>query len=99
MDFISELPKGLDTLIGERGIGLSEGQIQRIAIARALTSKAPILLLDEATSALDGKTERELLNNLKIIKNKTCIFISHRETTIADCDRIIKIENKKMYGG
>ncbi|WP_010243556.1 ABC transporter ATP-binding protein [Acetivibrio cellulolyticus] len=99
MEFVSELPEGLDTLIGERGIGLSEGQIQRIAIARALTSKAPILLLDEATSALDSVTERELLSNLRNIKNKTCIFISHREATIADCDRVIKIENCKMCGG
>ena len=99
MDFVSELPKGLDTVIGERGFGLSEGQIQRIAIARALTSKAPILLLDEATSALDSETEKKLLNNLRNIKNKTCIFISHREAAIADCDRILKIENKKIVGG
>ncbi len=99
MDFVSELPKGLDTIIGERGIGLSEGQIQRIAIARALASKAPILLLDEATSALDGETEKKLLNNLRSIKNKTCIFISHREATIADCDRVIRVENKKIVGG
>lgn len=99
MDFISELPKGLDTVIGERGVGLSEGQIQRIAIARALTSKAPILLLDEATSALDSETERKLLSNLREIKDKTCIFISHREATIAECDRILKIENKKIEGG
>lgn len=98
MDFVSELPNGLDTLIGERGVGLSEGQVQRIAIARALTSKAPILLLDEATSALDSATERELLKKLKSIKNKTCIFISHREATIADCDRVIKIEGNKIGG-
>lgn len=96
MDFITELPLGLDTLIGERGVGLSEGQIQRIAIARALTSKAPILLLDEATSALDSATERKLLNNLKNLRYKTCIFISHREATIADCGRVIKIENNKI---
>ncbi|NLL07343.1 MAG: ABC transporter ATP-binding protein [Clostridiaceae bacterium] len=99
MDFISELPKGLDTIIGERGIGLSEGQIQRIAIARALASKAPILLLDEATSALDVATEKQLLNNLRRIKNKTCIFISHREATIADCDRVLKVQNKRIIGG
>jgi len=98
-DFISELPKGLDTVVGERGFGLSEGQIQRIAIARALTSKAPILLLDEATSALDNETEKKLLRNLRSIKNKTCIFISHREAAIADCDRVLKIENKKIAGG
>lgn len=96
MEFIAELPKGLDTIIGERGLGLSEGQIQRIAIARALVSKAPILLLDEATSALDGITERKLLNNLRSIKDKTCVFISHRQATIADCDRVIRIENKSF---
>jgi ATP-binding cassette subfamily B protein len=96
MEFVSELPNGLDTVIGERGIGLSEGQIQRIAIARALISKAPILLLDEATSALDSITERELIKNIKNIKNKTCIFISHREATIADCERVIRIENNGM---
>lgn len=98
MDFISELPKGLDTVIGERGMGLSEGQIQRIAIARALISRAPILLLDEATSALDSVTEKNLLKNLKGIKTKTCIFISHRENTILDCDRVIKIENNEILG-
>lgn len=98
MDFISELPKGLDTVIGERGMGLSEGQIQRIAIARALISRAPILLLDEATSALDSVTEKKLLKNLKGIKTKTCIFISHRENTILDCDRVIKIENNEILG-
>lgn len=98
MDFISELINGLDTVIGERGIGLSEGQVQRIAIARALISSAPIILLDEATSALDSATETKLLNNLKAIKTKTCIFISHRENTILDCDRVIKIENNSILG-
>lgn len=98
MDFISELPKGIDTVIGERGMGLSEGQIQRIAIARALISRASILLLDEATSALDSVTEKKLLKNLKAIKTKTCIFISHRENTILDCDRVIKIENNQILG-
>lgn len=98
MDFISELPKGLDTVIGERGMGLSEGQIQRIAIARALVSRASILLLDEATSALDSVTEKKLLKNLKAIKTKTCIFISHRENTILDCNRVIKIENNQILG-
>ena len=99
IDFISELPLGLDTVIGERGMGLSEGQVQRIAIARALTSKAPILLLDEATSALDGVTERKLLENLKTMRDKTCILISHREATVAGCDRVIKMENNRILGG
>lgn len=98
-DFVSDLPKGLDTVVGERGVGLSEGQIQRIAIARALLSKAPVLLLDEATSALDGETEKKLIGNLKRIKNKTCIFISHREATIAECDRVLRVENRKISEG
>ena len=75
-DFIETLPEGLDTIIGERGLGLSEGQIQRLAIARAFLCNAPILLLDEATSALDEKTEKGLIENIKSLKNKTCIFIS-----------------------
>lgn len=98
MDFISGLPKGLYTVIGERGMGLSEGQIQRIAIARALISTAHILLLDEATSALDSVTEKKLLKNLKSLKTKTCIFISHRENTILDCDRLVKMENNQILG-
>lgn len=99
MDFASQFPRGLDTLIGEHGTGLSEGQVQRIAIARALISKAPILLLDEATSALDSVTEKRLLNNLKSLNSKTCIFVSHREATVNGCSRVIKIDNYKFQGG
>lgn len=95
-DFTEALPDGLNTVIGEHGIGLSEGQNQRIAIARAIVFKAPVLLLDEATSALDTETERRLLHNLKQFKDKTCIFITHRETVAADCDSVIKIENRKI---
>ena len=80
---------GLDTVIGEHGIGLSEGQIQRVAIARALISDAPVILLDEATSALDEKTEKEFLQGLKEIKNKTCIIVSHKQTTLEVCDKKI----------
>ena len=98
-DFIKELPEGMDTIIGERGLGLSEGQIQRLAIARAILSDAPILLLDEATSALDEETERGLLNNLKKMKGKTCIFISHKATTIDKCDRVIYVRDKKLTEG
>lgn len=95
-DFIETLPEGLDTIIGERGLGLSEGQIQRLAIARAFLCNAPILLLDEATSALDEKTEKGLIENIKSLKNKTCIFISHKHKTIEMCDRIIQFNNKKL---
>lgn len=95
-DFIKEQPKGIDTVVGERGLGLSEGQIQRIAVARALLSDAPILLFDEATSALDEKTERKLIDNIKKLHNKTCIFISHKHRTIKMCDRIVSFNNKKL---
>lgn len=66
LEFVNKLPEGLDTVIGEKGLGISEGQAQRLAIARALLSKAPIILLDEATSALDAKTERNVLSRIKI---------------------------------
>lgn len=95
-NFILELPEGLDTMVGERGLGLSEGQVQRLAIARAILSGAPILLLDEATSALDEATEVGLLKNLKNLKDKTCIFISHKQTTIDMCNRVIHMKDKKL---
>ena len=97
-DFIMELPKGIDTVIGERGHGLSEGQAQRIAIARALVRKAPFLILDEATSSLDEKTEIKVLEGLKKLKPKpTCLLITHRKSVLNYCDREIKIENKHLY--
>ncbi|MGN1319448.1 MAG: ABC transporter ATP-binding protein [Lachnospirales bacterium] len=95
-DFINEQPDGINTVVGERGLGLSEGQVQRISVARALLSDAPILLFDEATSALDEKTERNLIDNLKTLNNKTCIFISHKHRTIKMCDRIISFSNRKL---
>lgn len=93
-DIISELPDGFDTVLTERGGGLSEGQIQRISIARALLTDAPVLLLDEATSALDETTETELLNNIKAMNQKTVLFITHRHTSLRVCDKIIHVENK-----
>ncbi|MDD4698912.1 MAG: ABC transporter ATP-binding protein [Oscillospiraceae bacterium] len=95
-DFIDTLPDKFETMLGERGLGLSEGQIQRIAIARALICDAPILLLDECTSALDEQTEHELLQNIKNLKTKTVIFISHRPAALDISDSIIKLENKKF---
>ena len=92
-EFVDRLPQGLDTMLGERGIGLSEGQIQRIAIARALVSDAPVLLLDECTSALDNKTETALLENLLALKDRTVLFISHRAYTIAECEAELHLEN------
>ncbi|WP_173386374.1 ABC transporter ATP-binding protein, partial [Ruminococcus flavefaciens] len=77
-DFVAELDGGIDTLLGERGTGLSEGQMQRIAIARAIYSESPILLLDEATSALDADTEKMLLQNLRNMTDKTVVIVTHR---------------------
>ena len=88
-DFVSELPRGADTLLGERGLGLSEGQMQRLAIARAIFSESPILILDEATSALDADTERKVLENIKSMTDKTVIIVTHRPAALAVCDRQI----------
>ena len=93
---IEELEKGLDTLIGERGIGLSEGQAQRVAVARALLSKAPILLLDESTSALDEKTEARLLENISTLKDRTCLIVTHRAAALRICDYRIQIDEEAV---
>lgn len=90
--FINELPDGLDTQLGERGAGLSEGQMQRIAIARAIFSDRPILLLDEATSALDEETEAKLLDNLRSMTDKTVIIVTHRPAALDITDKIIHFE-------
>ncbi|MBQ7266318.1 MAG: ABC transporter ATP-binding protein [Firmicutes bacterium] len=95
-DFIQSLPEKENTIIGERGLGLSEGQTQRLAIARAILTDAPILLLDEATSALDEENEVKLIENLKKLKNKTCIFISHRQKTLEMCESILTMEDGKL---
>ena len=92
-DFINELPNGIDTKIGERGLGLSEGQVQRIAIARALLSSAPIILLDESTSALDEKTESAVLENLKSIEKLTLIIVSHKKAPKSICNKNLFVEN------
>ena len=90
-NFIEELPNGLDTTFAERGNGLSEGQAQRIAIARALLRPGSIILLDEATSALDADTERLLLENLMRRKQNTIICVTHRPAVIDYCDQVIRI--------
>jgi ATP-binding cassette subfamily B protein len=95
-DFIRELPDGLDTVIGEKGHGLSEGQVQRIAVARALLCKSDIILLDEATSALDEQTEKKLLENIRSLDGVTCIIISHKAAALEICNREIRIEDKKI---
>ena len=91
-DFVMELPDGLDTLCTESGGGLSEGQAQRIAIARALLRDRSIMLFDEATSALDPETERQLLQNILSSHEKTIIFITHRPAVVDYCDQTLKIE-------
>lgn len=96
MDFVENLPLGLDTPLGEKGSGLSEGQIQRIAIARALVRKTPVLLLDEATSALDEETEIRLLDALKAERDKTVIIITHRKKVLDYCDKILTLTDGKL---
>ena len=83
-------------MIGERGVGLSEGQAQRIAIARALMTDAPILLLDECTSALDEQTEKRLLENLRSMTDKTCLLISHKKAATEICDSVYRIVDGKI---
>lgn len=91
-DFVSKLPDGMDSVIKERGGGFSEGQAQRIAIARALLKKAPILLLDEATSALDLSTARKVLENIsKCDYVRTCILTTHRPEVVKICDKVYTI--------
>ncbi len=90
--FVFDLPKGLDTSCAESGGGLSEGQAQRIAIARALLRNRGIMLFDEATSALDPDTERQLLQNILQKRDKTVIFITHRPAVVDYCDQTLKIE-------
>lgn len=93
-DYIASLPQGFDTVLSERGAGLSEGQLQRISIARALLTNAPVLLLDEATSALDEETEEKVLSNIKNMKDKTVLFVTHRHTSLNVCDKIVRFESK-----
>ena len=92
-DFINSLDDKFKTVIGEKGLGISEGQAQRIAIARALLKKTPILILDEATSSLDGDTEIKVLEGIKNLKHKpTCIIITHRPSALEICNRIFKLQ-------
>lgn len=96
-EFVSRLEGGINAKIGARGQGLSEGQCQRIAIARALLREAPILLLDEATSALDVSTERKVLNNIMINHpNKTCIVTTHRPSVLNMCQRVYRVMDTRL---
>lgn len=93
-DFISSLEEGLDTVIGEKGLGLSEGQAQRISIARALLYGAPVLLLDESTSALDSQTEAALLQAVRGMTDKTCVIVSHKQAAFDICDKVVYINKQ-----
>ena len=95
-DAIRSQPHGLDTLLGERGSGLSEGQLQRLAIARAVLCGAPILLLDEATSSLDEVTEQRVLQRLRALPDRTCLCITHRPAALSVCDRAIRVIDGKI---
>ena len=88
--FVSGLENGIDTRLGERGTGLSEGQMQRIAVARAVFSESPVLILDEATSSLDSATEKKMLENLRQMTDKTVIIVTHRPQALKICDRVLK---------
>ena len=92
-DFVSRLDDGIHTHLGERGAGLSEGEMQRIAIARAIYSDRPILLLDEATSALDAATEEALLRNIKTMTDKTVVIVTHRPKALSFVDKTINFED------
>ena len=97
MDFIREMPEGLNTLIGENGLRLSGGQRQRLAIARALLKNAPVLILDEATSALDTESERQVQAALDVLmRGRTTIVIAHRLSTIERADRIVVLERGRI---
>ena len=87
---------GLDAELGERGVGISEGQAQRVAVARALLTHAPILLLDESTSALDEETEARMLQNISAMRDKTCLIVTHRRAALAICDYRLHLTEGKM---
>jgi ATP-binding cassette subfamily B protein len=96
-DFIAELPDGMQTMVGERGLKLSGGEKQRVAIARTILKDPPILLLDEATSALDSQTEQDIQESLKTVsKNRTTLVIAHRLSTIVDADEILVLDKGKI---
>jgi subfamily B ATP-binding cassette protein HlyB/CyaB len=96
-DFVLELPKGYDTIVGERGGSLSGGQRQRLAIARALVMNPRILIFDEATSALDYESERVIQDNMaEIVKGRTVFIVAHRLSTVRWADRIITLDNGRL---
>jgi len=96
-DFITQLPEGYDTLVGERGMLLSGGERQRISLARAFLKDAPILILDEPTSSLDMKTEAAIMKTMDgLIKGRTTVLIAHRPTTVSYCDLVLVLEEGRI---
>lgn len=97
-EFIDTLPDGLETLVGERGVRLSGGQRQRLGIARAVYKDAPVLVLDEATNALDRETEARIMENLMADAERTILVIAHRQSTVAGCDQLVRIDQGRIIG-
>ena len=96
-EFVDNLPEGLNTIVGEKGVRISGGQKQRIGIARALYNKPNILIFDEATSALDTETEKEIINSVNKFKGKkTVIIVSHRMSAVSNCDRLFMLDKGKI---
>ena len=96
-EFIKDFPMGYNTMLGENGFGISQGQAQRIAVARAVLSGTGVLLLDEATSALDEMTQVRMLENLSKLRDKTVIIVTHRKAALAICNRHLNMENGEIY--
>ena len=94
--FVDKLPHGIETVISEGGLGLSEGQAQRLALARALLSKRPLLVLDEATSALDELTEWQVLKNIRALEEQTCLMITHRPAGMHLCNKHFHLEGGRV---
>ena len=95
-DYIMSLPQGFETVLSENGLGMSQGQLQRLAIARALYYGAPVMLLDEITASLDAQNEKAVLGNIKSIEGKTGIIVSHKISSVEECDGEINIDKIKV---
>ena len=97
LEFVSSLDKGVDTIVGENGINLSGGQIQRLGIARALYRDAQVLIFDESTNSLDLQTENEFMDTVNKIKgDRTILFISHKISILEKCDKVYELYDKKL---